>query len=197
MKTLNIWLTLFSYGLIMISFFYSLYLAKKEHHVNLTDVKNEIPNGYMVRTIFSIIYYFSIVDWIVGFKFMRWSYINENIIVNISGIILLLLITSLFWWISISLGSNYHGPMKLHVNHKLVKTGPYRRIRHPSYLAFPLFHISLFLITSNYLLLLSGLIMSIYTNHYRIIVEEKLLMERFGQEYEDYKKVTGRYFPTI
>ncbi|MBN2611082.1 MAG: isoprenylcysteine carboxylmethyltransferase family protein [Bacteroidales bacterium] len=197
MKIVNIITICTCYGLIMASFFHSLNLAKREHHISLKDVKNEVPHGYRIRFLLSILYYFCIVDWIVGFEFIQWAYIPENILFNVLGIALMTLTTSLFWRTSISLGSNYHGPMKLHTRHELVKTGSYRVIRHAAYLAFSLFHISLFLITNNYILLLSGLIMSIYINHFRIRTEEKLLTERFGQEYAEYKKMTGKYLPVL
>ncbi len=194
MKVLNVIISIVSYVLIMGSFFYSFKLAKDEHNVDLKEVKNEVSHGYFIRAILSIIYYFCFIDWIIDFGFMNWAYIPNNLIVNIIGATLMMLVTALFWWISISLGSNYHGPLKLHGNHKLVKTGPYKFSRHPTYLAFPLFHISLFLVTSNYIILCSGLIMSIYTNHHRIKVEEKLLTEKLGKEYENYMKRTGKYF---
>ncbi len=197
MKILNITLMAISYILIMGSFFHSLNLVKKARGINLKDVKNEVPHGFLLRTVCSIVYYFCIVDWIIGFSFMTWAYIPYNFMVNIVGIALLIAVTALFWWTSIALGINYHGPMKLHPDHALVTDGPYRFIRHPTYLAFPLFHISLFLLTNNYVLLLAGLIMSLYTNHRRIQVEEKLLIERFGDDYINYTKKAGRYFPII
>ncbi|MBL8018660.1 MAG: hypothetical protein JNM27_03265 [Leptospirales bacterium] len=164
-KIFTVGLVILCYALIMSSFFHSLNLVKRAHHVNLKEVKNEVPNGFLVRTLCSIVYYFCLVDWIAGLGLIPWAYVPYSEIRNTIGAILIVLVTGLFWWVSIALGSNYHGPMKLHPDHKLVMTGPYSFMRHPTYTAFPLFHLSLFLLTNNYLLLLAGLAMSVYTNH--------------------------------
>jgi protein-S-isoprenylcysteine O-methyltransferase Ste14 len=55
-------------------------------------------------------------------------------------------------------------------------------------------HLSFFLITHNALILVSGMVMSIYVNERRIKVEEGLLSERFGPEYEAYRLRVGKYF---
>lgn len=39
--------------------------------------------------------------------------------------------------------------------------------------------------------------MAFYVNHKRIQIEEKLLIERFGDEYLDYKQKVGMYFPKL
>lgn len=185
------------YALIILAFNYGLQKAKKAHNVDFAKVKTEIPNGILLRGICSLIYYFFLVDWIFGFRLLPWLYMPFPAWVNWAGFVLLVLDTAFFWWIQIVLGSNYHGPLYLHENHELITSGPYRLIRHPTYLAFPLLHISLFLMTSNIAILIAGLVMSIYVNHIRIGYEEKLLLERFGDRYRDYMAKTGRYLPKI
>jgi protein-S-isoprenylcysteine O-methyltransferase Ste14 len=39
--------------------------------------------------------------------------------------------------------------------------------------------------------------MSIWVNHNRIKYEERLLLEKFGNEYENYMKYTGKYLPKL
>lgn len=129
---------------IMIAFTYGLNQAKKVHHVNLKDVKNEIPNGILLRGICSLIYFFCIIDWMFDINLIPWAYLPFKIYVNYIGLITLFLTVALFWWIHITLGSNYHGPLKIHEKHVLIKNGPYAIVRHPTYVAFPLFHISIF-----------------------------------------------------
>ncbi len=182
------------YILIILSANYGLKKAKKAHNVTLKDVKNEIKSGYFFRGICSLIYYFCIIYWIFNLSFIPYFFIPYNLALHISGLILFSLVVCLFWWIHISLGSNYHGPLKLHENHKLITSGPYAFARHPTYVAFPLLHISLFLITHSWLLLISGMVMAIYVNSKRIQIEEELLLKKFGKEYENYKKKVGKYF---
>jgi protein-S-isoprenylcysteine O-methyltransferase Ste14 len=194
MKIISIFVVVFSYILIFFAPVYGLQKAKKKHNVNLKDVKNEIKNGYVLRVICSLVYYFALVDWIFSFNLIPWAYIPYLRIINIIGLVLAGITTFYFWWIHITLGANYHGPLKLHDNHELIIHGPYAISRHPTYVAFPLFHITLALITMNYLILISGCLMSIYVNSIRIKVEEKLLIERFGELYIEYSKRVGKYF---
>lgn len=196
-KIISFGIMFISYILITLSMVYGLNKAKKVHNVSIKDVKNEIPNGYILRTICSLIYLFCIIDWIVSLKLIAWSYIPFPQWVIFIGLVLLSITVIIFWWIHITLNSNYHGPLKLHRNHKLITNGPYAIVRHPTYVGFPLLHTSYFLITFNYILLLSGFVMSFYVNHYRILIEEKLLLERFGNDYLNYKNKVGMYFPKI
>jgi protein-S-isoprenylcysteine O-methyltransferase Ste14 len=188
---------LISYLLIIGSFSYGLQRAKAVHQVDLKSVKHEVPNGYLVRTICSLVYYFCLVDWIFNLNLIGWSYFSFDSWIHWLGLGLLMLDVLIFWWIGFTLGANYHGPMHLHENHQLVTTGPYAVVRHPTYLAFPLLHLSLFFMTSNWLILLSGFTMAILVNHHRVKMEEKLLMERFGIQYSNYIKTTGKFFPKI
>lgn len=197
LKIASVLLVIVGYVLVLWSTIYGFSLAKKKHGVNLKDVKNEIPNGYTFRAICSLIYYVCIFDWIFDFGIMRWAYLPYGEGLNISGLILLSLTVGLFWWIHIALGSNYNGPMTIYENHELVKSGPFAYVRHPTYLGFPLLHISLALITHNYILLIAGMSMAIYVNSKRIIVEEDLLTEKFGEAYLEYKNSVGKYFPRI
>ncbi|GEM_PF-2154145 len=194
-KIVSIAVMAVSYVLIILSAQYALSLARKAHGVDLKDVKNEVPGGYLIRGALSLVYYFSIVDWIGGWRLLPWAYLSYPRWLQAAGLVLLVLDVAFFWWIHATIGPDYHGPMKLHDNHRLVTTGPYAFARHPSYIAFPLLHGSLFLITQNLLLLVSGMAMSLYVNGRRVIVEERLLVERFGPEYEEYASRVGRWFP--
>ena len=59
----------------------------------------------------------------------------------------------------LALGSNYHGTMGLHPNHKLVTRGPYRFLRHPMNVVFPLVSIVLFLMSANWVISAAALIL--------------------------------------
>lgn len=79
---------------------------------------------------------------------------------------------------------------------KLVKSGIYKKIRHPIYLSFNIFCIGFNLILLDWALLLLYIIGAIGL-YFQAIDEEKILLEYFGKEYLDYKEHTGRYFVNI
>ncbi len=80
--------------------------------------------------------------------------------------------------------------------HKLVKHGVYRYIRHPLYLGAILLNLGIILLFSSLLgfLVMMGYIPCVL---YRIQIEEKMLVERFGKEYRDYMKKTKKIIPLI
>jgi protein-S-isoprenylcysteine O-methyltransferase Ste14 len=81
-------------------------------------------------------------------------------------------------------------------NHRLVKHGVYKYIRHPAYLGTLLFSIGVPLIfSSHYGFLLMLALFPCYL--YRIRLEESVLLEKFGDEYREYKKKTKKVVPFI
>lgn len=80
-------------------------------------------------------------------------------------------------------------------NQKLVTWGPYRYMRHPSYLGYFLMFFGLFFLWPNFLTLFP---MAAVPGYYRVTWEEERLLERrFGDEYAEYQKRTGRFIPKL
>ncbi|MFX0172997.1 MAG: methyltransferase [Candidatus Hodarchaeota archaeon] len=97
-------------------------------------------------------------------------------------------------WIHRALGRQYSAKLEIQKDHKLITVGPYSRVRHPMYTTLNLFSLSVSLITANLLLIL--LAISIAIPFFWIArAEEKILIEQFGEEYLEYMKTTGRFFP--
>lgn len=98
----------------------------------------------------------------------------------------------LFIWSVVARGK-YAVSWEMSENQKLVTWGPYRYVRHPSYLGYFLMFCGLFLIWLNLVAILPLIAIPGYV---RITVaEEELLTRRFGEEYVRYQKTTGRFFP--
>jgi protein-S-isoprenylcysteine O-methyltransferase Ste14 len=81
-------------------------------------------------------------------------------------------------------------------NHTLVRTGPYRFVRHPFYLAFAIALVGGSLVTVNWFIFLSGCVPLAFLVA-RTRIEEEKLVERFGDEYRDYMAKTGRFWPRM
>lgn len=113
------------------------------------------------------------------------------------GIILMVLGILLRAWSVISLGKFFTMQVMIFSNHSLIETGPYRLIRHPSYLGALVTTFG-FGIASGYLsvLILFFLIVA-FALGYRIYVEEIALKEKFGHVWTRYAAKTYRIFPWI
>jgi protein-S-isoprenylcysteine O-methyltransferase Ste14 len=91
----------------------------------------------------------------------------------------------------------FSGHIQIQPEHRLVQSGPYRYIRHPGYLGYLLMALGIAVGYSSLVscgavivLLIPGLI-------YRIKVEEKLLVDEYGDEYRWYAHKTKRLIPGL
>lgn len=84
--------------------------------------------------------------------------------------------------------------MKLQTDHRLVTSGPYRRIRHPMYTVLIMYELSWVFVSAN-LLFLVYYVFSVFLIAVRIPREERMMLEKFGEEYRVYMKRTGRLLP--
>jgi protein-S-isoprenylcysteine O-methyltransferase Ste14 len=96
-----------------------------------------------------------------------------------------------------TLGKLFTVDVTIREKHEIKKDGLYKIIRHPSYsgslLSFVGFGISL----NNWLSLIAILILILTAFLYRIKIEEKALIDHFGNDYLDYMKKTYRLIPWI
>jgi protein-S-isoprenylcysteine O-methyltransferase Ste14 len=137
---------------------------------------------------------YSMKNFLLQFK------IELPFILNISGIPLLVLGILLHIWTGKLLGLwGLIGlpEMYTRVKGKLVTEGPFSVVRHPTYFAHTLIFSGVFLITG---VASVGIItiIDIFLIHMFIIpLEEKELLNRFGEEYRLYREGVSRFFPRI
>ena len=95
-----------------------------------------------------------------------------------------------------TLGFNYTPDLRTKTGHRLVAEGVYARVRHPMYTSFFALLAACFLLTANWLIGALGL-------GYALLIigraghEERMMLERFGEEYLTYMQDTGRFLPRL
>ena len=92
------------------------------------------------------------------------------------------------------LGRNYSTTLHISEEQTLVTTGPYRTIRHPMYTALFTVGIGLGLLSASWYFLLPCIVTGIVVA-FRVRREEEAMIEKFGDEYIQYMRRTGRFFP--
>lgn len=103
----------------------------------------------------------------------------------------------LLWWVQWALDVQFDTNLHTQAEHKLIKDGPYRWVRHPMYTALFLMGLGWFLLTANWFIgvpLMIGIVLVVWS---RVPNEEAVLTQLFGDEYRDYMKETGRFLPTL
>ena len=103
---------------------------------------------------------------------------------------LALRVFSILW-----LGPMFTRLVQILPGHHLVTSGPYRFVRHPSYSGLLLFFTGVGIALGDWLSVLIMAVVPALGVLYRIRVEEKALIEAFGEEYQAYKGKVGGLLP--
>ncbi len=150
-----------------------------------------------VQSVLLTISLIALIVYVINPGWMDWSTIELpdwlrwiGAIPGIFGAVLLV-------WTHRVLGLNFFGGMKIREEHQLIRGGPYRWMRHPMYTAFILLGLGFTLLSGNWLIggaWLSATILVIAT---RMAAEEGMMVKQFGEEYEDYRRRTGRLLPRL
>jgi protein-S-isoprenylcysteine O-methyltransferase Ste14 len=110
------------------------------------------------------------------------------------GLLVTVLGYAIFIWSVLARG-RYATSWQMPADHKLVDWGPYRYVRHPSYMGYFLMFIGFILLWHNAL----ALVPLIAIPGYVLIAlrEEEMLVAKFREEYVQYQKHVGRFLPKI
>jgi protein-S-isoprenylcysteine O-methyltransferase Ste14 len=101
-----------------------------------------------------------------------------------------------FWAIQ-TLGKFFSTRLVIQEGHELITTGPYKYLRNPSYTGALITFTGFGFGVGNWLSIAVLLVAVLITYAWRIRVEERMLLEQFGQAFEDYKKGTWALIPFV
>lgn len=113
------------------------------------------------------------------------------------GIILMVLGIIVRQWSIFILGRFFSTTVGVQKEHKVVDNGPYRYIRHPSYLGALLTFMGIGCALRSWGAIIVLLIMFALAYGYRMQIEEKVLASELGKNYIQYMKRTKRLIPYI
>ena len=113
----------------------------------------------------------------------------------VSGLVVLALGLALRWYSIWYLGGSFTAKVTISADQRLIETGPYRFIRHPSYtgalVAVVGFGISLANVASVLIMFVPAFAVQLWRMH----VEEHTLLNAFGHQYREYMRRTKRLIP--
>jgi protein-S-isoprenylcysteine O-methyltransferase Ste14 len=94
-----------------------------------------------------------------------------------------------------ALGKFWSLHVEIRENHEFVRSGPFRWVRHPAYLSMIMELLSLGLILNAWYMLLLIPFGFLPVLIARIRIEEGALIEKFGENYREYRKTTPALIP--
>lgn len=151
-----------------------------KHSAELWDAANAIEPGGMV----------------LGFLGIGRIQTGSNVI-GVLGLTLLLVGVAIRWTAIYTLGRHFTGTVLIRNDHRLVRSGLYRHLRHPAYTGALVAHLGLGLSFSNWFSPTLSFVPFFVAAMYRMKVEEQALTEHFGEEYITYSRNTKRLIPKV
>ena len=143
-----------------------------------------------------LILWLSPIVYLVNPNLMDWSKIGLPESARWLGVGIGLFCTFGIYWLFSSIGSGISPTSATRKEHKLVTHGIYHWIRHPLYTIGSSFIISFGMMADNWFIAAFG-VLAFTLMAVRTPKEEANLIEKFGDEYREYMKHTGRFLPKI
>ena len=135
--------------------------------------------------------YMLVLSYLIGeFIFPKYPLLYFFNLMGILGLVM-----SLFFFFSgFNIFKSYdENPVPTSQTRKLIKTGIFAYTRNPIYIAFILFHFSMFLTFENVMYFLTSIGLAIWIHNYVIKAEEKYLIKEFSEEYQRYINSVKRW----
>jgi protein-S-isoprenylcysteine O-methyltransferase Ste14 len=112
--------------------------------------------------------------------------------------ILFLLLAALLSWTGVrALGRHLRFDAALAADHQLVRSGPYRVVRHPIYTSMLCTLLGTGFIVAPWPLLLAALMVFLIGTEIRVRIEDNLLGSHFGGEFKEYRRTVSAYIPLV
>jgi protein-S-isoprenylcysteine O-methyltransferase Ste14 len=127
---------------------------------------------------------------------MAWSKVGLPEWVRWLGVGIGILCVIGVYWLFSSIGSGITPTSATRKQHTLVTSGPYRWVRHPLYTVGSSLFIAFGMMADNWFIASLGILTFILMAA-RTPKEEANLIEKFGDEYREYMKRTGRFLPKL
>jgi protein-S-isoprenylcysteine O-methyltransferase Ste14 len=123
-------------------------------------------------------------------------YLPASAILMAAGLAVQAMGTFLAVWARLHLGRNWSGAIAIKVEHQLVRTGPYRLLRHPIYTGLLAMYLGLAMVTGEWLALI-GVALAALAYWRKVRLEEATLDAAFGADYDAYRRGTWALVPGL
>jgi len=131
-----------------------------------------------------------------GRGWLRTRFLPDSAAIGCAGVALTFLGVSFAIWARRHLGENWSATVTVKEGHELIRSGPYRRIRHPIYTGMLLGFAGSAIALGEYrgLIALALATANLYAKARK---EEGFLTREFGEAFEEHKRHTGMFLPNL
>jgi protein-S-isoprenylcysteine O-methyltransferase Ste14 len=176
----------------------SSYFRRKADRDSGEKISRKVDGTLMMTVIKlgGLVLWLSPLVYLMNPAWMAWSKIGLPEWARWLGVGLGFLCIMGIYWLFSSIRSGITPTSATRKEHQLVTSGPYRWVRHPLYTVGSSMFIAFGMMADNWFIALLG-ILAFIGMALRTPKEEANLIEKFGDEYREYMKRTGRFMPRL
>jgi protein-S-isoprenylcysteine O-methyltransferase len=100
-------------------------------------------------------------------------------------------------WAVLTLGRYFTWFITVYEDHKVIRSGPFRFIRHPSYCGALILFVATLVFIHAWVAVILSLVFQLFAYIRRIRYEERLMIERLGESYVTYRREVKALVPLI
>lgn len=172
------------------------YRNKADKASGKVSLKEEgLPITLALR-LFGLSLWLGVFAWLLNPAWMNWSRLPLPEWARWLGLVTGILADLLAYWVFSNLNNNVSPTVVAREQAQLVTNGPYKWVRHPLYTMGMIAYLGFALMAENWFIALMSVLVFIVLA-IRTPKEEAKLIEKFGDEYREYMKHTGRYLPKV
>ncbi|MCH8245212.1 MAG: isoprenylcysteine carboxylmethyltransferase family protein [Bacteroidetes bacterium] len=149
----------------------------------------------LFRLVFALLLYLPIFAYMIRPAWMSWSEIALPEWMRLTGLGMGIIVIPLIYLVFRAIGSNISETVFTKESHRLITTGIYTRVRHPLYMVSALALVSFSLLTANWFIAAMSVISMALILAVVVPKEEKQLIQKFGDDYRNYQKRSGKMWP--
>lgn len=174
----------------------SSYFRRKADRESGEKISRRVDGTPMMTVIRlgGLILWLSPFVYLINPAWMAWSKIGLPEWIRWLGVGLGVFCTAGIYWLFSSIGSGITPTSATRQQHSLVTSGPYRWVRHPLYTFGSSMFVAFGMMADNWFIALLG-VLAFIAMAIRTPREEANLIDKFGDDYREYMKRTGRFLP--
>jgi protein-S-isoprenylcysteine O-methyltransferase Ste14 len=180
-------------GVFAIRIYYRRLAARNEGAVT----EKEDRRNLLFRATIAILGILTLLAYLLAPELMAWAHLDLPAGARWVGAGLGAAAVALLFWVHTALRENFSGTLHVRDEHTLVTNGPYQWVRHPMYTSFYLLVGAFFLLSANWFIGAAWLLGLTSVMLTRVVHEETVMQEKFGDAYRAYMRRTGRFWPLV
>lgn len=158
-------------------------------------IRRQDPSSRIVQAALSVLgFWFILQPWRV--PPLDLSIVPPDPVVRFCALLITAAGIALAFWARFAIGSNWSGTVTLKENHQLIRTGPYRLVRHPIYSGI-LLAVCGTAIGYGRLPCFIGVLVIFLGLWLKSKTEEQLMIQQFGAQYLEYQRQVSALIPGL